>query len=146
MAPVGWVAPGGRAECHGLAVLGSYLWNAQAHRVNTSLEWLGRLMPIAHQSRVNCVSAQVSKLCQITGPFSLYCCCNQLLWPALNKSISASVIPSRRPKLTMLAISMVAYLLLCVAVFQQQINQIRRQSSNSQNTRFSHSSFEIIIP
>ena len=41
----------------------------------------GRKMPIAHDSRVTCLSTHVSKLSQITGKFSFNCCCNQLLRP-----------------------------------------------------------------
>ena len=38
-------------------------------------------MPIAHDSRVTCLSTHVGKLNQITGKFSFNCCCNQLLRP-----------------------------------------------------------------
>jgi hypothetical protein len=39
------------------------------------------MMPIAHDSRVTCLSAQVGKLSQITGKLSFNCCCDQLLRP-----------------------------------------------------------------
>jgi hypothetical protein len=38
-------------------------------------------MSIAHDSRVSCLNAQVRKLNQITGKFSLNCCCDQWLRP-----------------------------------------------------------------
>ena len=52
-----------------------------AHRANTCLEWAGRMMPIAHESRVTCLSTHVGKLSQITGKLSFNCCCYQLLRP-----------------------------------------------------------------
>jgi hypothetical protein len=39
------------------------------------------MMPIAHDSRVTCLSTHVGKLSQITGKLSFNCCCNQLLRP-----------------------------------------------------------------
>jgi hypothetical protein len=37
------------------------------------------MMPIAHNSRVTCISAQVGKLCQITGKLGFNSCCDQFL-------------------------------------------------------------------
>ena len=71
---------GTRTERNG-AVLGAHIWYLHAHRANTCLEWAGRMMPIAHDSRVTCLSAQVRKLSQITGKFNFNCCCDQLLRP-----------------------------------------------------------------
>jgi hypothetical protein len=39
------------------------------------------MVPVAHDSSVTCLSAQLSKLCQIIGKLSLNCCRDQLLCP-----------------------------------------------------------------
>ena len=76
-AHIGWHQ--GRAERHRCAVLGTNLWNAHAHRPNARLEWTGWMMPIAHDSSVTCISAQVGKLRQITGKLGFNSCRDQFL-------------------------------------------------------------------
>ena len=71
---------GTRTERNG-AVHGAHLWYLHAYRANACLEWAGRMMPIAHESRVTCLSAHIGRLSQITGKLSFNWCCDQLLRP-----------------------------------------------------------------
>jgi len=68
----------GRQECHRCPVLGANLKTAYIHKTKAGLEWSGRMVSIAHDSRMTRPGTHVGELWQVTGKLGLNGCRDQL--------------------------------------------------------------------
>ena len=62
----------------GYAALGANLKTAYIHKTKAGLEWSGRMVPIAHDSRMTRPGTHVGELWQVTGKLGLNGCRDQL--------------------------------------------------------------------